>query len=669
MATSLMTPNEKSIRSRWVREALGGSPPFSFVYGGVPSGELAGGWKTTRSSRTVDGIGIVHTILSQDPGTGLAVAMELTEFDDNAAVEWLIHLSNTGDRDTPLIECIKAVNAVVPGAADARPVLWYSKGSSSLMDDFALQRQDITDKAGVTLASCSSAEYLPFFNVDAGPGGVIGGLGWSGHWTATFSRAADGPVLISAGMAKSRLLLHPGERIRVPSVLLIFWEGDRLRAHNMLRRHIVAHHLPRPGGKEVEAPICDSTWGGMKTGNHLKSIQFIKDNHLDYDIYWMDAGWYGPDHETEEYQNFYTEDWAYHMGFWRANRTMHPRGIAPISDAVHDAGMKLLLWIAPFVGAEGSPWQEEHPEWFEEKICWGENGIGLNSKKARIRRMVFRGPETVRWLAERVCAVMEENGADHYREDIGMPSGGEDEPDRQGMSECKAMEFFYLYWDELLRRRPSMLIDNCLGGGRRIDLETIGRSLVLHRSDYNCDPAASPVASQSMTWALAHWVPLVGGGVPAAPGNTYNFRSGLSGGMAFSLFHPCGFGGAPTEVAPGYPVEWHREMLSQFRRTRRFFKGDFYPLTGCTLSEEDWTALQFDCPDDGDGMVLAFRRKDSPYPVAELALHALDPSTSYQVENADTGEKTSHSGAELLRGLTIPIAARAESRLLFYKRI
>jgi len=234
------------------------------------------------------------------------------------------------------------------------------------------------------------------------------------------------------------------------------------------------------------------------------------------------------------------------------------------------------------------------------------------------------------------------------------------------VGEIKAMEYFYLYWDELLRRRPSMLIDNCLGGGRRIDLETIGRSLVLHRSDYNCDPAASPVASQSMTWGLAHWVPLVGGAVPPAPGNTYNFRSGLSGGMAFSLFPAGGFGSAPTEVAPGYPVAWHREMLSQFRRTRKFFKGDFYPLTGCSLSEEDWMALQFNCPDDG--MILAFLRKDSPYPIAELPLHGLDPSGRYVVENVDTREEIQHTGADLLRGLTISIAARAESRLLFYKR-
>ena len=30
--------------------------------------------------------------------------------------------------------------------------------------------------------------------------------------------------------------------------------------------------------------------------------------------------------------------------------------------------------------------------------------------------------------------------------------------------------------DELLRRHPGLAIDNCASGGRRIDIETIGRS-------------------------------------------------------------------------------------------------------------------------------------------------------------------------------------------------
>ncbi|MBM4095074.1 MAG: hypothetical protein FJ276_37545, partial [Planctomycetes bacterium] len=39
------------------------------------------------------------------------------------------------------------------------------------------------------------------------------------------------------------------------------------------------------------------------------------------------------------------------------------------------------------------------------------------------------------------------------------------------------------FWDGLLQRHPHLLIDNCAEGARKIDLETIRRSIVLWRSD------------------------------------------------------------------------------------------------------------------------------------------------------------------------------------------
>lgn len=667
--STLMITEEKETVSAWMSGVLAGKAPFSFIYGDIPSQDFLEKWYVGSNSVPAADGSVAHTVTFADTNTGLTCVLELTEYQDNPAVEWLVRFRNGGAHDTPLLSDILAADIVCGDKGVSDPILRFSKGSSAKIDDFALQEQRVAPESDVTFTSTGSRTYLPFFNMELGDDGVITSIGWTGTWKAVFGCSAEGAITFKAGLAATHLLLHPGEEIRLPRMLLLFWHGDRIRAHNMLRRHLVANHLPHPGGKEVEAPICNSTWGGMKTHNHLKTIRFIKDHNLDYDFYWIDAGWFGPDHETEEFQNFHTEDWAYHMGIWRVNRLVHPDGLKPIVDAVHDANMQLLLWFAPFMGVEGSPWQQEHPEWAEDTVCWGDNGIGMNPTKVAIRRIMFRDPAAGKWLADYIGSLMDEHGVDNYREDIGMPGSGDDAPDRQGMGEIKAIENFYAYWDELLRRKPNMLIDNCSGGGTRVDLETMGRSLVLHRSDYNCDPNADPIGSQVMTYGLAHWAPLVGGGTPAAPGNTYNFRSGLSGGMAFSLFHPCGFGDAPTEPQVNYPIEWHREMLTQFRRTRRFFKGDFYPLTDCTLSDEVWMAYQLDRPGDGEGMVVAFRRKHSPYPSAEFKLQGIDPSAQYEIDNVDTGEVSRCSGDHLSDGLPVSIPGKAESRLIFYRRI
>ena len=78
------------------------------------------------------------------------------------------------------------------------------------------------------------------------------------------------------------------------------------------------------------------------------------------------------------------------------------------------------------------------------------------------------------WLSE-----VREWSVDIYREDLGIGQPPEEGADRTGIAEMHHVEGFYRVWSELLHRFPRLSIDNCCGGGRRIDLETcawLGRS-------------------------------------------------------------------------------------------------------------------------------------------------------------------------------------------------
>ena len=55
-------------------------------------------------------------------------------------------------------------------------------------------------------------------------------------------------------MERTHLKLYPGEEIRTPRILLLFWHGDRTRGHNLWRRLILAHYTPRPNGQLLAAP-------------------------------------------------------------------------------------------------------------------------------------------------------------------------------------------------------------------------------------------------------------------------------------------------------------------------------------------------------------------------------------------------------------------------------
>ena len=60
---------------------------------------------------------------------------------------------------------------------------------------------------------------------------------------------------VRGGQELTRFKLHPGEEVRAPLAVLQFWKGDWIRSQNIWRRWMLAHNLPRPGGKPLPPAI------------------------------------------------------------------------------------------------------------------------------------------------------------------------------------------------------------------------------------------------------------------------------------------------------------------------------------------------------------------------------------------------------------------------------
>ncbi|MEI7673331.1 MAG: hypothetical protein WCK00_14565, partial [Deltaproteobacteria bacterium] len=220
--------------------------------------------------------------------------------------------------------------------------------------------------------------------------------------------------------------------------------------------------------------------------------------------------------------------------------------------------------------------------------------------------------------------------------------------------------------DELRRRHPGLLIDNCASGGRRLDLETIGRSVALWRTDYNCFPFLNPDASQLHGAGLNLWLPLNAISPMAKPGDTYQVRSAFSAGLVLNVDE---FGMGNCSVSD-FPWDWFKKMIGEAKRLRPYFLGDFHPLTPCVIDPEAWMAYQLLVPGRQEGAVLAFRRTESPMSTASFQLHGLDPAGTYELEDADTDGKFHETGLNLSNvGLSINIANPRGSRLLFYHSV
>ena len=92
--------------SQNVLVAIPPSPPFSFVLGGQESTQLLGVWHRESGEVRESGARSLQSTTWTDPQTKLQVRADVTAFRDFPAVEWVLHFTNTGTADTPILERI-----------------------------------------------------------------------------------------------------------------------------------------------------------------------------------------------------------------------------------------------------------------------------------------------------------------------------------------------------------------------------------------------------------------------------------------------------------------------------------------------------------------------------------------------------------------------------------
>ncbi len=673
----------------WLQEHLLNSNsqlPFSFVYGRQSSQALLKVWPEMTATQKLDGLRTEHTLVWTDPKTGLKVRLTAVDYAGSRVVEWTEYFKNEGKVDTPILEDVQPLDTSVPITGNGIPLILYSNGCGG-MDTYALQKHPLNQLDRLRLSNEGGGKTvatIPFFDIrTGGDGGLIGAVGWPGQWVISMSRPTETAIVVRAGMERTHLSLHPGEEIRTPQILLLPWKGDETDAHNILRRHILKYHTPQYDGKPVVLPVSHGGWGGMKTTTSLRLLDQITKENIGFENFWLDAGWYGADRPVEEFQVFGREDWFLYAGDWRINKVPHPDGLRPISDAVHAKGMKFLLWFEPERAVVGTPLTIEHPDWLI-----GEESTNFEGNDARplvrFRLFDFGNPAARRFMIDSMSDFITKEGIDIFRQDCNFalaPFWSQGESiDRQGMTQIRYVEGLLEFWDELRQRHPQLILDIVQRG----DLESITRAVDLTRADYPIAPDADPIGNQLATQGLSYWRPHYGTAQQMKARNNYHFRSGFAPGLSFALFNAAGTKDQVGSFIPlDFPFAWLRTQVELLKQMRPYFYGDYYPLLPCSseidcnvgASNEhsaafEWAAWQFHRPEEGDGMVQAFRREQNTQAAKEVLLRGLDATANYEVTNPDAGAAAIISGKDLMQmGLQIEIAAQPGAAILFYRKV
>ena len=450
----------------------------------------------------------------------------------------------------------------------------------------------------------SSNGYLPFFNLQLGQQGVIVGLGWSGQWA--MNAVAEGPrVRLHGGQSNLDLRLGPGERIRSPRVLLVHWQGERLHGQNLWRRVLRDHYSPLLDGKRPLPFVQCNTWFPLRSGENAtetKLISYLNEyagSGLDYLV--MDAGWYGASGKP----------WNLRPGSWIPNPQQFPDGLAPVGNAAKQAGIGFGLWFEPERVVPGTSLDQQHSDWI----------LRLDPPRYRADNpmldagLLHLGKREVQdWLTKIVSQYVEQTPLAYFRHDFNHFNSisflrAADEPGRTGINEIRYAEGLYRVLDNLRTRFPSLVMEGCASGGRRIDLETLQRNHLYWKADHIY---GEPCYQQSTLFAGLHWLPggFLNSTVLDLKEDRYALHSTLGGSLTV--------GWDPTQTKPDPKARYFKQaydpvmaeaQLASFKAVRHLFDGDFFPLTPYSPNPAYWLGWQFHRDDLDEGVAVIFRRK------------------------------------------------------------
>ena len=290
--------------------------------------------------------------------------------------------------------------------------------------------------------------------------------------------------------------LKPGETYETVPVAIGCVKGGFAEAVDALTRYRrQACKLPRTGGDPCPVIFNDymnCLWGDPTEAKELPMIEAAAKAGCEY--YVIDAGWYAEANE----------DWSKTIGSWEPSATRWPHGLKFVLDAIRAAGMKPGVWLEPEVAGVNSTLAKEHPDWFLVRH-------GKRVLKNDRYLLDFRVKAVRDYLDGVLERLVTDYGVAYIKMDYNVDSlqGTDVRADSVGqglLEHCRA----YLGWiEQILKRYPDLVLENCGSGGGRMDYAQLSRfqiQSVTDQEDYLKLPAIVTGASAAvLPEQLAVW--------------------------------------------------------------------------------------------------------------------------------------------------------------------
>lgn len=310
----------------------------------------------------------------------------------------------------------------------------------------------------------STARHLPIVSITSARGALVAGLIWSGAWRMDLVGRDGTRTELTAWMSDTVTTVAPGRPVVMPHAILGV-VSDETQVAPALHRFIV--NAVR-GGRALEPLVTFNTWFAMGAAIDHESIEqaMRAAAAAGSELFELDAGWY---ERAGELGNW---DFASGLGTFRVDKDKFPDGLRPLADLAHGLGMKFGVWVEPervdlrYLGQPGMA----REEWLQL-----ENGLyepGVPNGEARTGMLDLGNADARAWLLDKLSVLVIESGADHIKWDNNawmtntrqVPGAGPHD------GNFRHVNGLYEVLAGMKERFPWLLIENCSGGGNRLDL-------------------------------------------------------------------------------------------------------------------------------------------------------------------------------------------------------
>ncbi len=479
-------------------------------------------------------------------------------------------------------------------------------------------------------------------------------IGWSSGCRFTLDYNANGERTSSALAFKAEVVSHnpmaviaPKETFITPEVHMGVINGGLDDAVNEMHAHIRKSVLNM---KEADPSQC--LVGAGMGAEHDMSVETSKNFMRQFadmgaEVFIVDAGWECPPEKQTE--------WGNYSGTLTPDPDRYPNGLSEISEYCHSLGMKFGLWVDIESLGRNCPYFDERPEWRATDIFGKRNP----------RMIDMSNPEAAKWAEDELARIISEYKLDLLRVDHNVSfreyfafNGGE-------CISIRHHQAVYKMYENLKKRFPTVIFENCAGGGARTDLGMMKNFNHTWVSDCQRAPYSVSITN-GMTMALPpERVDRLFAGMGCHEHGSLDLqmRNTMLTHMTLNVVAPVG-------------AELNSSQMDFIRRSVKLYKDFIRPFLPTAkvyhhtpeAKKEGLCVLEIAAPDSTKGAIGIFTlSKAQKICVTPKGINA---GKNYKITLDNSGASFVMSGYELMNeGLKIDIPSSLAAELVMYEEV